>query len=391
MTLSFLGVAAAYFMHGLVTPGFLVDREHGHTASELSEHLGLMIGALFLFLAAIELPETARGWVAKWQPILLAGFVVLLAAFAGMSLIYSERLPEWPLENDVSRWALTAMTLALLAFAAYRALLTCAVSRLPMQRGTAIGIALLMEVALVQGLASDWTLNWWLGHSLLLLAFCLALYVAASEHLHGRSLMAVVQELTLEDPAAVLQMGYSQMVVALAVAAEARDRYTYDHILRVADLSLRMGWTLRLPTARLRALAQGAMLHDIGKLKVPDAILLKPSSLTAEEFAEIKRHPIHGYELLSRLGGFLQESIIALRHHEWWDGSGYPDGLQGEEIPLEARIVALADTYDALTSERPYRQAFTHDEAIAQIRRETGTHFDPSCVELLLQVDGSQP
>ncbi|GBD14125.1 Cyclic di-GMP phosphodiesterase response regulator RpfG [bacterium HR24] len=142
-----------------------------------------------------------------------------------------------------------------------------------------------------------------------------------------------------------------------------------------------IGQAMGLPRLRLRALAQGAMLHDVGKLYISDLVLQKPDKLTPEEFEQIKQHPALGYELLMRLRGFHREALVVRHHHEWYDGSGYPDGLRGEEIPLEARIVAVADMYDALTTDRPYRRAYSHEEAMAIMAKETGSHLDPACVE----------
>ena len=136
----------------------------------------------------------------------------------------------------------------------------------------------------------------------------------------------------------------------------------------------------------VRMIELAAPLHDIGKIAIPDAILMKPGPLTAEETAVMRRHPQIGYDLLSNSQNrFIQLSaLIALRHQERYDGSGYPDGLAGEQIPLEARIVAIADVFDALMSQRPYRRAWSIDEALAYIGENSGRHFDPRCVEAML-------
>jgi HD-GYP domain-containing protein (c-di-GMP phosphodiesterase class II) len=136
----------------------------------------------------------------------------------------------------------------------------------------------------------------------------------------------------------------------------------------------------------LRALHQGAALHDVGKISVPDQVLNKPGELDADEWRWIERHPEVGWELASRARS-LRDSLSAIRfHHERWDGSGYPDHLAGEEIPLSARIVAVADVWDALTSERAYRPAWAPDRAVAHVAAAAGALFDPSCVESFLDV-----
>jgi HD-GYP domain-containing protein (c-di-GMP phosphodiesterase class II) len=157
----------------------------------------------------------------------------------------------------------------------------------------------------------------------------------------------------------------------------------------VALLAVRVGEQLRLPPATLRHLAVGALLHDIGKLAVPDAVLGKPGALTDEEFAQIKRHPGAGLRLLDELGGFDPEvHRLVGQHHERLDGSGYPDGLQGPELGIGPRILAVCDVFDALTSDRVYRDAWTEADALELLRREAGTKLDAASVHALEQVVG---
>ena len=136
-------------------------------------------------------------------------------------------------------------------------------------------------------------------------------------------------------------------------------------------------------------LRRGSILHDIGKMGIPDAILLKPGPLTDQEWMTMKLHPVYAYELLSPIA-FLHPALdIPYCHHEKWDGSGYPRGLEGEEIPLAARIFAVADVYDALRSDRPYRAAWSEERTLEYIRSQAGTHFDPTVVDEFLRMDRS--
>ena len=177
-----------------------------------------------------------------------------------------------------------------------------------------------------------------------------------------------------------------EMLFRLAKAIEYRDFGTGVHLLRMARYSELIAEELGMIEEDVRILTLAAPLHDIGKIGVPDAILLKRGSLSDEEMAIMRKHPLIGFEILrDSQSRFIQTGAqIALRHHERWDGSGYPDGLQGEEIPLTARIVAVADVFDALTSERPYKHAWPPDEAFDYIKTHRGTLFDPSCVDALL-------
>ncbi|HEX6971931.1 MAG TPA: HD-GYP domain-containing protein, partial [Limnochordia bacterium] len=151
-------------------------------------------------------------------------------------------------------------------------------------------------------------------------------------------------------------------------------------------LAVRIGEEMGLGPEALRALAQGGLLHDIGKIHVSDAILNKPGPLTPEEQAIIQRHPEDGYAMARGLGTLTAELDVIRYHHERWDGSGYPRGLRGEKIPLLARVLAVADVYDALTSHRAYRPAWSEQQALAYVREQAGRQFDPDCVAALIRV-----
>lgn len=176
-----------------------------------------------------------------------------------------------------------------------------------------------------------------------------------------------------------------ETITRLSRAAEFRDPETGAHIQRMSHYSALIARRLGLGDAFADALLMAAPMHDVGKLGIPDTILLKPGRLTAEEFIVMKRHPQIGHDILKgssssilRLG-----ATIALTHHEKFDGSGYPHGLAGEAIPMEGRIVAVADVFDALTSARPYKPAWSMSRAVALLREGRGTHFDPACVDAL--------
>lgn len=172
----------------------------------------------------------------------------------------------------------------------------------------------------------------------------------------------------------------------LAKAIEYRDPGTGINLLRMSHYVEVVAEALGVVEEEVRTLSSAAPLHDIGKIGIPDSVLLKRGSLTDEEFAIMRRHPLIGHEILrDSQSRFVQMgALIALRHHERWDGSGYPDGLRGEEIPLPARIVAVADVFDALTSERPYKRAWSPTESFDYLDAHRGTLFDPSCVGALL-------
>lgn len=172
-------------------------------------------------------------------------------------------------------------------------------------------------------------------------------------------------------------------IEALSLAIEAKDHNTHDHLKRVQTYALRIGEDLGLDALQLNAIRAAAMLHDIGKLAVPEQILSKPGKLTPEEFEKMKIHPIVGAQILDRVQFPYPVVPIVRSHHEKWDGTGYPDGLAGESIPIGARILSAVDCFDALTSERPYRRALSADEAMAHLRKETNKSFDPRVADLI--------
>ncbi len=172
-------------------------------------------------------------------------------------------------------------------------------------------------------------------------------------------------------------------IEALALAIEAKDHTTHTHLQRVRTYALEMARELNLPEPEIEALRAAALLHDIGKLAVPEQIISKPGKLTPEEFEKMKVHPIVGAEILDRVAFPYPVSPVVRSHHEKWDGSGYPDGLAGTQIPIGARILAAVDCLDALASHRQYRPALPLNAAMNKVREQAGTSFDPKIVEIL--------
>jgi len=200
-----------------------------------------------------------------------------------------------------------------------------------------------------------------------------------------------VQEATRDLEAAYrqLQDTYRATLEALGSALDTRDVGTEAHSRRVHGYALAAARAYGLPESALTDLAHGVLLHDIGKIGIPDAILLKPGPLTAEEWVTMRRHPEIGARLIRDIP-FLQGAIPVVRHHhERWDGTGYPDGLRGGQIPLGARIFAVVDAFDAMTFDRPYSRAISFEAARAELRRSAGTHFDPAVVEAFMRVPDS--
>jgi HD-GYP domain-containing protein (c-di-GMP phosphodiesterase class II) len=169
----------------------------------------------------------------------------------------------------------------------------------------------------------------------------------------------------------------TSVICAMNQLLDLKDLNTGVHSTRLAEWAVRIGRDLGLDDECLRDLEAAAILHDIGKIGVPDAILRKPSKLTDEEYAVIKKHPEYGWAVLRAVPGFERVSLFVLHHHEAFDGKGYPAGLRGDEIPIGSRIVSVMDSFDAMVSSRPYRKGLPLDEAIRRLEADAGKQFDP--------------
>ena len=194
-------------------------------------------------------------------------------------------------------------------------------------------------------------------------------------------LMARVRSVLRLAAAMAEVAGAQGVIAALANAVEAKDAMTEHHCERLASLAHRLGQHVEVDPLELRAIVFGAMLHDIGKIGVRDAILTKPGPLDDGEWAEMRRHPLIGERICLPLARSSSFGPIIRHHHERWDGTGYPDGLRGEQIPLGARIVGIVDAFDAIVHARPYRPARTAEDAVAEMRRDRGRQFDPVLVD----------
>jgi diguanylate cyclase (GGDEF)-like protein len=185
------------------------------------------------------------------------------------------------------------------------------------------------------------------------------------------------------------QSARSAIIHTLIKALEARDFIPQGHVHRLQDLMAGMAAAVSLSERTIADLRLFAQFHDIGKVGIPDRILFKEGPLTPEEKAEIQRHSEIGYRIAQSAADLLPIAELVLKHHEWWNGEGYPLGLKGEEIPIECRIFSIADAYDAMTNDRPYRKALSRPEAVAELRRCSGTRFDPDLIPVFIKmIDG---
>lgn len=193
-----------------------------------------------------------------------------------------------------------------------------------------------------------------------------------------------------QDAILEITRAYDATLAGWSQVLDMRDHVTDEHTQRVADLTVALARRMGIPESELAQIRRGALLHDIGKMAIPDAILQKPDVLSATEKAIMQTHPEKAFQIISEIDYLLPAIDIPYCHHEKWDGSGYPRGLKGEEVPLPARIFAVVDVFDALTSDRPYRKAWSREKALAYIQEQSGKHFYPEAVKAFSEMIDEQ-
>jgi putative nucleotidyltransferase with HDIG domain len=379
---AFTVMAALLAIHGLATPGVLIGN-NGVIA--LTGAATLPVGGGVLALSALpglRRPQGIRALL-LFQVVALVGVLGLgIAGMAVPSLVPS--VPEPASPPAVIALVAGAFFYALLIL---RALKTYLLTQRTADLAVVIGVAWL-TAALPPALLLNYTdLGWWLGHGFELAGIVIvgtAVAIDLNQSVQSRPL---VGDLRAAELVAKEEAFLGARVHALMQRLAEKDASTEEHTRRVALRAAQIGEELGLPPGRLRALAIGGLLHDIGKLSVPNRILQKPGALEEDEFAVIKRHPEWGIKLLRELGGFnVSAQELVHSHHERLDGKGYPRGLDANSISLDTRILTVCDVYDALVSPRVYRAAWSHEAALGLLRDETGSAFDKRCVAALERV-----
>ena len=380
---AFSVMAALLALHGLATPGMIMGYEGGLGA--FTGGATLLLGAAVLALAA--LPTVTEPQSVNRLVVLQVVLIVAIATLGAVGMLFPTVVPDVPEAGGTLALSLLAAGLLLYAFLGLRAINTYLLTRRRADLLVVLGLSFL-ATSLVAALVLDYMqLGWWLGHAFELFGIALVgipIAVDLSRAQPSRSLMGGPRASELVQAE---QAFLGARVRALTLRLAEKDEYTEGHTRRVALRAVLVGEELGLPPNRLRSLATGGLLHDIGKLSVPDEILKKPGSLDQDEFEVIKRHPEWGHKLLGELGGF-SDLIrrLVLDHHERLDGAGYPNGRTALELDLETRILTVCDVYDALLSVRVYRDAWTHEKAIGLLHEQIGSAFDPGCVAALERV-----
>lgn len=408
LALGFLSLTAIFTVHGAATPGVFLNRqiesgagseygayggapsgagaEYRGSIVGLSAFMSLWVGAAFFLLSRSPLPEVLRLRYRLGPLPPLVGWLAVLLAYGVTAFAFEEFYSRLPLSGPWLSWVVGGTTMLFLLLAAWRFHWSYSLTRLPMQGAMVVGLLFLVDAQVAMIISPAWTPSWWAYHVLMLGGFLVASGGLLLEYRRGRGLRRIMAGVFDLEGVVELELTYGETIAALAAATEAKDPQTKGHTVRVAELAVLLGKDLRLPNSRLRVLARAGLLHDIGKLGIPDDILCKEGKLTPEEFAVMKQHSMKGYEIAKRVPSLDDEAWLIRYHHERIDGAGYPDKVAAGTLPLEARTLMVADVYDSLRSDRPYRKGYDHAAALHILREEAKGHLDPQIVETLVRL-----
>ena len=356
-----------------------------YNVTGVSSRLAVLSSITLLAMAAMRWPSAVEGWLTRRRHLLLGVGVAAVLGYAALAFLAPWLVPTVLAGSSAASFASTLIVTVLGVTTAIRFAMSYRFSGVQLHGAAAIGAILIVEAQFSIHFGATWSGTFWLYHVQLLAGFAAIFWGVVIEFSQGHTVRSL-ESLTVSDVLHQLRSGFAEPVVALSAALEARDGYTLGHGERVAALAVLIGQEMRVTPRQLRAIAAGSLLHDVGKIGIPDAVLHKPFGLSDEEYSVIKEHPARGSEMLRHHFDQKVEANVIRYHHERWDGLGYPDGLSGTAIPLEARIAAVADVYDALRSNRSYRPAFSREDAVPIILDGIGSHFDPDCVDAFVRV-----
>jgi putative nucleotidyltransferase with HDIG domain len=378
LSLAFISLGQMFAIHGLSTPNFIHNMTH---LPGVSAQLSMVLATVWLWLSSLSSDNRIVVFFSRNIKWLLPTWLIILLAFGVITMVNPQIVDFLPLTVKPLNYILMFLTILLNLLTMYRYYQSYRFTRFSLQISIVYSIGWLIVSQMIMIMGDIWKLSWWLYHFLLLGSMIVMLFGLKKQYVEKGTLSLALRALFTNDLLERITSSVSPSVRELVMETEKKDLYTVGHTYRVTMYALKLAEALRLTPEHLRAIAQGTLLHDVGKILIPDSILNKPGRLTKDEREIIERHPLYGYDMCNDFGFMKEEMGIIRSHHEKWDGSGYPDQLAGENIPFLARVVAVADVYDALTSNRSYRKAWTHEEAMKFIEEQKGTHFDPRCVE----------
>lgn len=381
-----MGASVMPLVRGLVTPGVLYDETSAYrTAAFLSLPVAIAIGAPLLRPHSPFGSWAARHW-RDWTLVSLLGVFVLASLVAFFPDAVAASGPRAPFTVAV----VVAVLLAL-ASMSLRQLRLFEIAQHPANMVASISLVLLAVSALLPMSNDNYSPGFWWLHvagSVGVIGACVGMIAAKRMSPIAHDVLAPV---LARDPLAAFELGLSPIVDQFITSIDERDALGRDHVIRTAELAVRIGERFRLPARSLRDLGLAAMLHDVGKINVPTEILTKSGPLSDQEFDVIKRHAVDGERMLIAEPTLASCAPYVRSHHERMDGQGYPDGLAGIAIPLPSRIIAVCDAFDAMTNDRQYRKGMPVGMAIAVLRELAGRQWDPAVIDQLIAVLPSMP
>lgn len=384
LALGCLTVGILMLGHGLLTP----QVHHRPYTTWIGRLPYAAIPIFTVCLALASRPRNARtsrmvvhypaAWLAAWTATL--GTFVLILYRSPATLSGATTIPH---ENTIN-WIIVIATSTLLLFVARVHWRRYRLGHDSVQFALLLVCAMSLAALLSMRFGVLWQISWWEYHVFLLTGFGGAVYAVVARAVRTRRVNHVLSVAFDDDTMTHLVEGYPEALRSLVRAVEIKDAYTAGHSRRTATVAVQLALRLGVNADTLRAIARGAYLHDVGKISIPDGVLNKPGALTRDERAIIETHPRCGYELVPPALELHESLPAVLHHHERWDGTGYPERLAGTDIPEVARIVAVADVWDAMVSDRAYREGLSPEAALAHITAGSGSHFDPAVVAAFL-------
>ncbi len=369
------------FAHGLLTPGVL----YGENAAFVSSvQLAIPVGAISVLPLAIPRSRLANRVASRWR-WLVPAHMGASAAVAVVLLVWPDAVPAATTGSPAAiAIALGSMMVAGALSWRHAGLAMISGSRAAF--AVAVGLVLVGSVPVIFLAADGFGVAFWLAHLFDIAGVFLAATLAMVAYRRSGTLTQLLTAVEAVTPLRSLEVGLDDVVHRFVAELDRKDQITRDHVVRTARLAVEVSTELRLPPTEVRLVGIGAILHDVGKLMVPDEILAKPGRLTAEEFAVVRTHAQAGADLVTSSPVLTEVSEIVRGHHERIDGDGYPQGLSGERIPLGARIVSACDAFDAMANTRQYRTGMGRDRALAVLREHAGSQWDTEVVAALERV-----
>jgi putative nucleotidyltransferase with HDIG domain len=389
VAMAFISLAGFFSMHGLSTPGFIIPDFTAVVG--VAAQLSVLTMSFWLLVSSARSDLRIVAWLSNYAWLVLAGWTAIVLSIGIFAINDPNLAGLIPINLPPLRYWAAIITIFFAAWAGFRYYQSYRYSHFPFQLAVAYIGGWIVVTQIIISTGQTFWLSWWIYHFLLLAAVIVSLVGLVIQYQRGDSLVRSIVGLFSNDPAERLAAGISPSVRQLIMETETRDPYTAGHSYRVAQGAFELGQELRLPPEELRVLAQGGIVHDVGKMRVPDTILNKPGPLTNDERKAIEKHTVAGYEMCARMGFMPPELAVIRSHHERPDGNGYPDKLNGSQIPRMVQILSVVDVYDALTSARAYRPAWTQAEALSYLQENRGTQFSQESVDAWIKLRSGQP